>query len=217
MIYHMKERYLKSHLISEEEADDFVNYITNGAFNKWNDTLEVFTSICEDFDYSWKFYNDGRVVVEDKLLDSGVLWKNKNEKGHYEYKNVNEMLIDHLSKLINSNYDYSNEIMFIKNLKEDVNIKDKVKEIISKYYNKNKEYYKEYYTKFRYEKDDKSNEKEIYLKDELEKLFKENNIPYKISEEDGYDSPGYSNDFMAITYIDNNGNIELETIVFEFF
>lgn len=139
MTYYMKERYLKSHLISEDDANDFINEITNGVFNEWNDTLEVFTSICEDFDYVWRFYTDGRVVVEDKLLDSGASWKNKNEKGHYEYKNVNEMLINHISKLINSNYDYSKEIRFIESLKEDVNIKNKVKEIISKYYHKSED------------------------------------------------------------------------------
>ena len=88
-------------------------------------------------------------------------------------------------------------------------IKEKIKEIIEKYYHEEEEYYSE----FRY--DDEENE--FWMKKELEEFLKENRITYQINEEDGFDSPGYSNEFFALSYLDENGNLELETVVWEIF
>lgn len=88
-----------------------------------------------------------------------------------------------------------------------------VGEIIEKYWHEDDEYY----SKYCYDE----NETEFSMVDELQEYMEKNNIDFKILEEDGFDSPGYSNDFMAIAYKVNNGNnfgsqLGLKTVVFEY-
>ena len=87
-------------------------------------------------------------------------------------------------------------------------MEEKMAIIIEKYWNQEKECYLG--SRF----NEETNE-EIELRNELEECLKENNIPYKISCEDGFDSPGYSNEFLAIAYLDN-GELKLGTIVLEY-
>lgn len=68
-----------------------------------------------------------------------------------------------------------------------------------------------YYMRHRYDE----NEKEVYVDQELRKYFEDNNITYDISLEDGFDSPGYAVDFMAVAF-EHEGNLCLRTVVFEY-
>lgn len=92
-------------------------------------------------------------------------------------------------------------------------VESDVEEIIEKYWHEEDEYY----SKYRYAE----NETEFSMVDELQEYMEKNNIDHKILEEDGFGSPGYSNDFMAIAYKVNNGNnfgsrLGLKTVVFEY-
>ena len=82
-----------------------------------------------------------------------------------------------------------------------------VDHIIEKYGRDNDEYY----MRHRYDE----NEKEFYVDEELRKYFEDNNITYDISLEDGFDSPGYAVDFMAVAF-EYEGNLCLKTVVFEY-
>ena len=55
------------------------------------------------------------------------------------------------------------------------------------------------------------------MKDELEEYCKKNNIKYELTIEDGFDSPGYANEFLAIAYLDKKNVLQLITVVFEWF
>ena len=56
-----------------------------------------------------------------------------------------------------------------------------------------------------------------HIKDELTEYFTTLNIKFKIEEEEGFDSPGYAEDFMAIAFFDENDELQLLTILFEFY
>lgn len=43
------------------------------------------------------------------------------------------------------------------------------------------------------------------------------NIKFKIEEEEGFDSPGYAEDFMAIAFLDENDELQLLTVLFEYY
>lgn len=57
----------------------------------------------------------------------------------------------------------------------------------------------------------------IDIKDELTEYFITHKINFKIKEEEGFDSPGYAEDFMAIAFLDENNELQLLTILFEFY
>lgn len=82
-----------------------------------------------------------------------------------------------------------------------------VNNIIEKYYREKDEYY----TRHRYD----GNNQEVYMDDELRKYFEDNDITYDISLEDGFDSPGYAVDFMAVAF-EHEGNLCLRTVVFKY-
>ena len=91
-------------------------------------------------------------------------------------------------------------------------VENDVVDIINKYFHENEEYF----SKWRYTEA----ESEFNLLDELTDYFESKGIEYEISEEDGFNSPGYSNDFMAVAYKVNNGNnfgskLGLQTVMFE--
>ena len=83
----------------------------------------------------------------------------------------------------------------------------KQQDIIEKYGRDNNGYY----MRHRYDE----NEKEFYVDQELKEYFEDNNITYDISIQDGFDSPGYAVDFMAVTF-EYEGNLCLRTVVFEY-
>ena len=41
--------------------------LTEDVFCKWTDELEIMGSICDFYDYSWRFYPDGRLVLADSI------------------------------------------------------------------------------------------------------------------------------------------------------
>lgn len=57
----------------------------------------------------------------------------------------------------------------------------------------------------------------IDIKDELTEYFTTHNIKFKIEEEEGFDSPGYAEDFMAIAFFDENNELQLLTVLFEYY
>ena len=84
-----------------------------------------------------------------------------------------------------------------------------VNEIIKKYYHSDDNCY----TAHRYDSDDN----EIYLKDELLEMFANHSISFRISEIDGYDSSGFSEDFMALSFLDENNELQLISLIFEYY
>jgi hypothetical protein len=57
----------------------------------------------------------------------------------------------------------------------------------------------------------------IDIKDELTEYFTTLNIKFKIEEEEGFDSPEYAEDFMAIAFFDENDELQLLTVLFEYY
>lgn len=90
-----------------------------------------------------------------------------------------------------------------------VEVNEKVSEIIDFYWHEDSEYYSSSRTD--------ENDSDIELRTELENFFKENEIEALFSEEDGFDSPGYDNSFLAVAYKTKDGQFDLRTIVFECF
>ena len=91
-------------------------------------------------------------------------------------------------------------------------MKEKIEEIIEKYYHEDEEYY----SSFRYETIEEDT-KEFEMKKELKEYLNETSVIYKIHEEDGFDSPGYANEFLAIAYLDENNELQLHTVTLECF
>lgn len=84
---------------------------------------ELTENVCEFYDYVWKFYPDGRLVISDTILYNGDTescnWIGSNNCGHLEYCSLNEMLLDWLDELKrNENEEqFTEEIAFIEAMK----------------------------------------------------------------------------------------------------
>lgn len=119
----MLNEYLKNNLYeaTKENEASLTKDLTNGVFSEWNEKLETFTHICDLYDYVFHFYEDGRIVMEDRVLEnSNCDWKGKNECGHLEYSSIDEMLIDWLDEIKNNKSLQSilkEEIEFIEQMK----------------------------------------------------------------------------------------------------
>lgn len=88
-------------------------------------------------------------------------------------------------------------------------IEEKINEIIDKYYKEDEEYYSQY----RYEERDGS-EVEFDMQVEIEEYLKSINAVYGIDFANGFDSCGYSNDFLAVAW-NENGEINVKTVSLE--
>ena len=86
-------------------------------------------------------------------------------------------------------------------------IKEKVNEIIEKYWHEDEKFYSQF-------RCDKYEENEFDMKDEIKEYFDSTGVPYAISFEDGFSSCGYDNDFLAVAWF-CNGKIELKTVLLE--
>lgn len=66
MEYRMKQDYLKNNLYEDNAESEkyLVEDITQGAFHKWNDKLEIITRVCDWYGYHFRFYSDGRLVMQ---------------------------------------------------------------------------------------------------------------------------------------------------------
>lgn len=123
MEYRMKQEYLKNNLYEDNTENEkyLVEDITNNAFHKWNDKLEVLTRICDWYGYLFRFYPDGRLVLQMILANTReeeTEWRGKDDCGHLEYKNIDDMLVDWLDELKQNegSYKFEEEIDFIKSM-----------------------------------------------------------------------------------------------------
>ena len=121
MEYRMKQDYLKNNLYEDNAESEkyLVEDITQGAFHKWNDKWEIITRVCDWYGYHFRFYSDGRLVMQ--MLNANTSedefdWRGKDDCGHLEYQNIDEMLIDWLDELEQNegSYKFDEEIAFIK-------------------------------------------------------------------------------------------------------
>lgn len=99
--------------------------ITQGAFHKWNDKLGIITRVCDWYGYHFRFHSDGRLVMQ--MLNANTdenefEWRGKDDCGHLEYQNIDEMLIDWLDELKQNegSYKFDEEIAFIKKMKNEI-------------------------------------------------------------------------------------------------
>lgn len=123
MEYRMKQEYLKNNLYQNNAEDEkyLVEDITHGTFHKWNGKLEILTRICDWYGYMFRFYPDGRLVLQMLLANTKeeeFEWIGKDDCGHLEYQTIDEMLIDWLDELKKNegSYKFDEEINFIEAL-----------------------------------------------------------------------------------------------------
>lgn len=125
MNYAMKKEYLQQHFLKELSKFEkyLVEDITSNVFHEWNDKLEVLTRICGYYSYTFRFYSDGRLVLQimnANTKDDDSTWRGKDDCGHLEYPSIDAMLIDWLDELKKNkgSYKFEEEIKFIKDLQE---------------------------------------------------------------------------------------------------
>lgn len=85
-------------------------------------------------------------------------------------------------------------------------IKEKINEIISKYYNETDDCY----NSCRYE----SYENEFYMTEELENFLKSEKVNFKLKTVSGYSNCAYDSEFLAIAWVEND-NLNMCTILLE--
>lgn len=116
----MKNRYERTHgytyghmIVTKNHMT--VAELTEGVFPKWTHELEIMGSICDFYDYSWRFYLDGRLVLANST-NKNLNWIGKNDCGHHEYQSLNDMLRDWLDELTEdkSKEQFDDEIYYIK-------------------------------------------------------------------------------------------------------
>ena len=73
------------------------------------------------------------------------------------------------------------------------------------------------YSEYRYEKTDEGNEIEFKFEDELKQFCETNNVNYNYQVEDAYDSCGYDCRVGAIAFIDENSELQLMTVLYEYY
>ena len=88
---------------------------------------------------------------------------------------------------------------------------EEIKKILNKYDDG------ESYSQYRYEENDEGNEIEFQFEDELKEFCETNNVNYKYYVEDAYDSCGYDCRVGAIAFIDENSELQLMTVLYEYY
>lgn len=86
-------------------------------------------------------------------------------------------------------------------------IRKLIEEIIEKYYRDEEEYY----SSSRYDEENHM----VGMKDEIKEALTEKGATFQIEFENGFDSAGYGNDFLAIAYIETDGSLGLKTVLLE--
>ena len=125
MIYTVKKECLKQHFFKEPSKYEkhLVEDLTSNLFHEWNDKLEILTRICDYYSYTFRFYSDGRLVLQmmkANTRDDDSRWRGKDDCGHLEYPSIDAMLIDWLDELKKNegSYKFEEEIKFIMDLQE---------------------------------------------------------------------------------------------------
>ena len=90
-------------------------------------------------------------------------------------------------------------------------IREEVEKILNRYDDG------ERYTQYRYEENDEGNEIEFKIEDELKEFCQTNNVNYKYEVVDAYDSCGYDCRVGAIAFIDENSELQLMTVLYEYY
>lgn len=75
----------------------------------------------------------------------------------------------------------------------------------------------ECYSQYRYEETDDGSEVEFKFEEELKEFCEANNINYKYEVADAYDSCGYDCRVGAIAFIDENSELQLITVLYEYY
>ncbi len=81
---------------------------------------DIVKKICDCFDYNYKFFEDGRFVMDDDLgVDhkSTTDWLGSNYCGHLEYQSIDDMLLDWLDELKTVPNAFIDEVKFISKMK----------------------------------------------------------------------------------------------------
>nr|DAO72391.1 MAG TPA: hypothetical protein [Caudoviricetes sp.] len=86
-------------------------------------------------------------------------------------------------------------------------IRELIEQCIEKYYREDGEYYS----------GSREDEDGNYcsMEDELTKMLTDKQVKFGIDKEDGFDSPGYENSFLAVAFIEENGELDLVTVLLE--
>ena len=123
MDYRMKREYLKNNFWSGNVEDEkyLTEYLTRGIFHKWNEKLEILTRICDYYSYMFRFYPDGRLVLQmmnANTKDTDSEWRGNDDCGHLEYETLDHMLVDWLDELKKNegSYKFDKEIAFIESM-----------------------------------------------------------------------------------------------------
>ena len=82
-----------------------------------------------------------------------------------------------------------------------------INQIIEKYYRDEEEYYSSY----RYNEENHR----VEMEDEIKEALTKKGATFQIEFENGFDSAGYGNDFLAIAYIETDGSLGLKTALLE--
>lgn len=75
----------------------------------------------------------------------------------------------------------------------------------------------ESYSQYRYEENGEGEEVEFQFENELKEFCEANNINYKYEVVDAYDSCGYDCRVGAIAFIDENSELQLITVLYEYY
>lgn len=65
---------------SAEDEKYLTEELTRGVFHKWNDKLETLTRMCDYYSYMFRFYSDGRLVLQmvgENTKDEDTEWRYK--------------------------------------------------------------------------------------------------------------------------------------------
>lgn len=144
MDYRMKREYLKNRHLNDNTEDEkvLVEDCTNNVFHRWNDQLEILTRICDWYCYMFRFYPDGRLVLQmmnANTKDTDSEWRGKDDCGHLEYHSLDDALIDWLDELKKNegSYKFDEEIEYIENMKNKCDRSDEKEVVLDRVTNKN--------------------------------------------------------------------------------
>ncbi len=87
-----------------------------------------------------------------------------------------------------------------------INIDEEIDKLIENHFDEENEFYRSY--------TDDSNKS---LKEEIKELLDKEGITHKILEEEGFDSPGYSENALAVSFIDNDGKLKMKLVMLSFY
>lgn len=119
----MRQSYLNNYCLSDNAENEkyIAEDITNSVLHTWNDKLEVMLRICDYYTFMYRFYKDGKVVLQmafENTKDSETEWTGHSNDTHFEYESLDAMLADWSKRLKDSEDSaFAKEINFIENMR----------------------------------------------------------------------------------------------------